>query len=319
MTGGSSMKRNDFQCLALLLFMLLPVIPVGAQDRIPGQPMADTPLSYPKQTEEFHRPARLMEVRNSMPASFKNTAENVIVDTAHSLTPFFEKLKKLREPVRIVHIGDSHIRGRVFSGQVRSDFERDFGHEATLPDTITYWSGGLAKETGLPGVVCHSIGINGAACLNFTNPMQAREIANLKPDLIIVSFGTNESHGRGYSISEHDSQMNNLVCLLKEYCPDAAFLFTTPPGSYVRYRRKRSINPRTEQAAKTITAYAGRNKMAYWDMYTIVGGRKSACLNWTNNNLMQRDRIHFTADGYRIQGNLLYEALIKAYNDYVAN
>lgn len=319
MTGGNSMKQNNFQCFILLLLMFLSVIPVWAQDRVPEQSMADTPLSYPKQVEEYHRPARLIGVRNSMPASFKNTTENVIVDTTHSLVPFFGKLKRMREPVRIVHIGDSHIRGHVLSGQVRTDFERDFGHEATLPDTVTYWSSGLAKETGLPGVVYHSIGINGATCVNFTNPMQAQEIANLKPDLIIVSFGTNESHGRGYSVSEHDRQMDSLISLLKEYCPNAVFLFTTPPGSYVRYRRKRSINPRTEQAVKTITSYAARNNMAYWNMYNIVGGRKSACLNWTGNNLMQRDRIHYTVDGYRIQGNLLYEALIKAYNDYVAN
>ena len=149
--------------------------------------------------------------------------------------------------------------------------------------------------------------------------MQAQEIASLHPDLIIVSFGTNESHGRGYKAAEHTRQINELVRLLKEYCPNTAFLLTTPPGSYLRYRRKYSINPRTEQAAMTITDYAKQNNLAYWDLYNIVGGRKSACLNWTNNHLMQRDHIHYNADGYRLQGNLLYEALIKAYNDYVAN
>lgn len=319
MTGDSSMKQSNFHGLAMMLLAFLLTVPMHAQDRLPKQLIADAPMCYPHRAKEYRHAMQPIEVYNPMPDTFKNTKSNVIADAAFSLVSFFEKLRTLITPVRIVHIGDSHIRGHVFSGQVRSNLERDFGHEATLPDTITYWSDGLAKETGLPGIVYHAVGINGATCVSFTNPMQAQEICNLKPDLIIVSFGTNESHGRGYNAGEHTRQLDSLISLLKVYCPNAAFLFTTPAGSYVRYRRKFSINPRTEQAVKTITDYAGRNKMAYWDMYNIVGGRKSACLNWTNNHFMQRDRIHYTADGYRLQGNLLYEALIKAYNDYVAN
>jgi hypothetical protein len=32
---------------------------------------------------------------------------------------------------------------------------------------------------------------------------------------------------------------------------------------------------------------------------------------------MQRDQVHYTHEGYRVQGNLLAEALLKAYNSYV--
>lgn len=302
-----------------LLILFLYAVSIQAQDRIPHRSLTDVPLKRSRQASEFHRTIQPMKVHNSMPSSFKNVKENVVVDATHCLIPFFEKLKNMQTPVRIVHIGDSHIRGHVLTAQVRADFERDFGSEATYSDTITYRTSGLAKETGVPGVVYHSIGINGATSLNFTNAMQAQEIAGLKPDLIIVSFGTNESHGRNYNAGVHTRQMDDLVRLLKEYNPNTLFLFTTPPASYVRYRRKRSINPRTELTAKTITDYAKQNGMAYWDMYNIVGGRKNACLNWTGNNLMQRDRIHYTADGYRIQGNLLYEAIIKAYNNYVAH
>ena len=33
--------------------------------------------------------------------------------------------------------------------------------------------------------------------------------------------------------------------------------------------------------------------------------------------LSARDRIHFNVKGYELQGNLLYDAIIKGYNDYV--
>jgi hypothetical protein len=32
---------------------------------------------------------------------------------------------------------------------------------------------------------------------------------------------------------------------------------------------------------------------------------------------MKGDRIHFTAAGYTLQGNLLSQAMIKAYNQYI--
>lgn len=53
-------------------------------------------------------------------------------------------------------------------------------------------------------------------------------------------------------------------------------------------------------------------------MYNIVGGKTDACRNWTKHYMLRADGIHFTPDGYRLQGNLLHQALIKAYNEYVA-
>jgi membrane associated rhomboid family serine protease len=50
----------------------------------------------------------------------------------------------------------------------------------------------------------------------------------------------------------------------------------------------------------------------------FVGGRQRACLNWNAAKMYQRDKIHFTREGYTLQGLLLHEAFIKAYNNYVA-
>ena len=145
-----------------------------------------------------------------------------------------------------------------------------------------------------------------------------KEITSLHPDLIIVSFGTNEAHSRRYLAQAHKMQIGRLLGMLKAACPEAAFLLTTPPGAYVGRRRARTINPRTVTAARIIKEYAQENKMAVWDMYNIVGGKTDACRNWTKHHMLRADGIHFTPDGYRLQGNLLHQALIKAYNEYVA-
>ncbi len=221
-------------------------------------------------------------------------------------------------PVRIVHIGDSHVRGHLYPLITRRGLEHDFGAEAVYPDVISYRTGGLAHETGEPGIVYHMIGINGATSVTFSDDEKIKEIASLHPDLIIVSFGTNEAHSRRYLAQAHKMQIGRLLGMLKAACPEAAFLLTTPPGAYVGRRRARTINPRTVTAARIIKEYAQENKMAVWDMYNIVGGKTDACRNWTKHHMLRADGIHFTPDGYRLQGNLLHQALIKAYNEYVA-
>ena len=55
------------------------------------------------------------------------------------------------------------------------------------------------------------------------------------------------------------------------------------------------------------------------DMYDVVGGKRRACVNWTEAKLMRPDHVHYLPEGYILQGNLLYQALINAYNDYVSH
>lgn len=74
-------------------------------------------------------------------------------------------------------------------------------------------------------------GVNGATCLTFTHPDRIAEIAALKPELLILSFGTNESHNRRYNINVHYNQMDELVKLLRDSLPNVPILLTTPPGS----------------------------------------------------------------------------------------
>lgn len=94
--------------------------------------------------------------------------------------------------------------------------------------------------------------------------------------------------------------MDNLLEELKKGCPQAVYLLTTPPGAYVRNGRRgaRVINPRTKLVVKTELDYAASRKLAIWDMYHVVGGERYACLNWSNGNYFQRDKIHFTQEGY---------------------
>lgn len=285
-------------------------------------------------TTLYVRVDTLVSVGNSMPNSFVHTKENKITrDTL--LYPFFEKLMDRKTQARIVHIGDSHLRGHIWPVVLRHRLEEAWGAQAVEPDEIEYKTSALAKETGKPGLVYHAMGKNGATSYYYCDSTRIETIKSLKPDMIIVSFGTNEAHVRTYKKENHRKNLTELLTRLNEACPDATILLTTPPGAYYttkiahtktvknkkgKYIKKRyytyntTVNVNTPASVKTIKEIAQEQNLALWDQYEIVGGETNACTNWTKANLMKADKVHFTPNGYKVQGLLLGEALLKAYN-----
>ena len=120
--------------------------------------------------------------------------------------------------------------------------------------------------------------------------------------------------------------------MLRGVLPEATFLFTTPPGDYlkqvyVNYRstgrggkRRRLVrsafrpNPMNGRCAACITAFARDHGLASWDLYNICGG-EAAVRNWIAAGLMRPDRVHYEPQGYTIQGKLLAEALLRCFEN----
>lgn len=291
----------------------------NAQDRLPKQADIARKWSAIQRTTDISQLMRQLSVGKAMPSVFRSTSANVLVDPKHTLDPIWAKLGSTSQITRIVHIGDSHIRGHVLAYEVRTLLEQDFGSRAVEPIPVSYQTSGLAIETAAPGPVYHILGINGATCSTFVTPEHLTQISDLHPDLIIFSFGTNEANVRNYDSVGHMAELSSLCDSLQAYCPTAKLLLTTPPGAYYKVsRRNRIPNPHTEAVVRTQLEFAHDRGLAYWDLYHIVGGQAMACRNWQSVGAYRSDLIHFTHEGYRLQGRLLREALVKAYNDYVA-
>lgn len=172
---------------------------------------------------------------------------------------------------------------------------------------------GILLENELSGVVYHSIGVNGGKFSDFVRARYfARQLADLNPDLIILSFGTNEAQGK-LSPKFIYQQMDDLVNQLQRYAPNAYLLFTTPADSYLKGR---GFNPYMEQVSATIRHYAQDNHFAVWDLFHLSGGEHSAQV-WKSAGLMASDSVHYSKVGYAAQGKLFYQSLIQAYNDFV--
>ena len=100
------------------VFFVLSVICVcyaPAQDLIPETLKPQLPLSFNAEQPWIFHYVRPVELEEYIPGKFKGMKPNEIYDPSGSLEPFFEKLSMQMSSkngvVRIVHIGDSHVRG----------------------------------------------------------------------------------------------------------------------------------------------------------------------------------------------------------------
>ncbi len=315
------MKRNSLfhRCAALCCILTLCLC-CAAQDVLPHRLNADGGATVPQAPDSCAElpPLRSLafETANSMPSSFRNRKENVVANAA-ALRPAFDIVLRGERPLRVLHLGDSHVAGKAFPNAVEQTLRTAFRKTEVMPDD------------GTDGLVFTAIGSNGATSERFLSESYRERIAATQADLVIVSLGTNEAHGMGYIESVHEQQLSVFLDMLRSVLPEATFLFTTPPGDYlkqvyVNYRnmgrggkRRRVVrsalrpNPMNSRCAACITAFARDHGLAFWDLYNICGG-EAAVRNWIAAGLMRPDRVHFEPQGYAIQGKLLAEALLQA-------
>ena len=168
-------------------------------------------------------------------------------------------------------------------------------------------------ENGQPGILYHSTGINGAKYSDYNKPtLFTNQIKFLNPKLIVVSLGTNESFKPDYDSIHFYLTIDSLVSKLKLEMPNSIILLTTPACTY-KFNKK---NSNLLSVSRTIVHYAINNQLPYWDLFEITGGENSA-INWKKSLLLSRDGVHFTKNGYILQGHLFVLAFLKGYNQYV--
>jgi hypothetical protein len=172
---------------------------------------------------------------------------------------------------------------------------------------------GCSLENNNEGIVYHSVGINGAKYADYNKPNDfTNQLVNIKPNLIILSLGTNESFQVDFDTLNFRLTIDSLVQKIKKTNPNTSILLTTPACSFKNKKKNNNLNLVT----KTIIDYATKNDLPYWNLFDITGGENSA-INWKKNLLLSNDGVHYTKNGYILQGNLFVLAFLKGYNQYV--
>jgi len=175
---------------------------------------------------------------------------------------------------------------------------------------------GINLEDNLAsGIVYTDAGISGASFVSFLKcNILGKQLSVIKPDLVIISIGTNDTYVKNFNPERYRRHYLQFVEIIKKTVPNVAILMTVPNDCYFH---KREPLKYTQDAENVILKLAKEQNCGVWNLYKIMGAYNSSYL-WHKDKLMQNDLIHFTKKGYIIKGELMFDALLKAYDEHVA-
>lgn len=205
------------------------------------------------------------------------------------------------------------------------DFENDryyfFNFDHSVKDFTLYFPcskgdtfvvNGILLKNGRPGITLSSIGVNGAQtssylrCKNLTRDMEL-----LRPDLVIFNIGVNDAYGDRFDSVAFKNNYLKLVARIREASPDCAFIFVTNNDTWKKGKKKRYyVNKTGPMVQDVMYRLADLTGGAVWDQFAVMGGLKSMD-TWRKKGLAQKDRVHFTAAGYNLMGDLFWDAFIR--------
>jgi lysophospholipase L1-like esterase len=191
--------------------------------------------------------------------------------------------------------------------------------------TFRFESSGNAEVLGVcfdcnDGIAVDNVPLRGSSGLDFTkmNKDYLREqIKQMNVRLMILQFGVNIVPYVLNDYSFYEKQLLSQLKYLKSISPDLDILVVgvsdmsrSRSGSYESYPNVVKIR----NAQKNAAFKAG---CAFWDLYEAMGGENSM-ISWVRNrpSLASPDYIHFNDKGATFVGEMLYDALMKSYDDY---
>jgi lysophospholipase L1-like esterase len=190
------------------------------------------------------------------------------------------------------------------------------GFKISFPttDTIQFYGASLEKKN-TAGVIYHAIGANGAKYSDYNKtPLFWKQLNLLKADCYVVSMGTNEAQDQNLTAENFISEVKKMVANLKLVSPDACVILTTPPVSYFR---KIKPNPKLQVITQAMVDYCSQNNLTCWDLFAISNGMKGT-QKWKKTKLLRPDLVHFSKDGYGLQGQLFVNAFAKTWNAFLS-
>ncbi len=204
----------------------------------------------------------------------------------------------------------------------------------------------LNIEKSNPGILLDSVGISGATqsvIERWDASIVDWELKNTAPDLIIFAYGTNEGFAPDVKPDSYEVSFAAVIDRLKQSAPMASILIVGPPDGE---KQPQGCGPSPlcigEEVARTNHRGGGRcawippsglalirqaqkhlaiqNNYGFWDWSRVMGG-SCGTHRWAQMMppLARPDHIHFTADGYLIAGDALFDDLMGQYKIYKQN
>jgi lysophospholipase L1-like esterase len=169
---------------------------------------------------------------------------------------------------------------------------------------------GLTFMNEEPGASYSAIGVNGASLSTYIeNERFEEQLCLYPPDYFAFSVGTNDANipSSKFDPMVYQTNLEQMILKVIRCNPDCALLLTVPNDAY--YQQKYP-NPNLEKVRESIYFLAQKYKACVWDLFMIMGGSGSS-RTWLDAGLMQADLVHFSNLGYRVKGQLYFDAFLK--------
>ena len=177
--------------------------------------------------------------------------------------------------------------------------------------------GATAQETApaspAPRIRYKAFGISGKTLAYFAaDPLFLAELRQEKPDLLLVTLGTNDAFG-SLTAPQIAARIDHFLAAVRSAAPQTAVLMTGPPDAAYRDGK---VNPYIAVVSEVMRSSAPRLGYAFWDLQRVMGG--SGSINsWYGSGAVRPDKVHFTARGYRYQADLFTRAFCKVVDSYL--
>ncbi|MBQ9411021.1 MAG: hypothetical protein IJU21_05375 [Bacteroidales bacterium] len=172
----------------------------------------------------------------------------------------------------------------------------------------SYTLRGLYLDRTGGGLTYSEAGINGASSSSWARcALWVDDLRRVMPDLVIFSIGINDIQGREFDPRRFKEHYRYLLRQVRDVNPRCAVLFSGINDSYFKGKY---VNPHTPDVEQAFRELAAEFDGVFWDMYEVMGGAGSSD-TWREAGLMQQDRVHFTPAGYRLIGDLLFDAIMQ--------
>jgi lysophospholipase L1-like esterase len=181
---------------------------------------------------------------------------------------------------------------------------------------------GVALETDGRGVQYDSLGVNGAfigLLAHYIDEQHwAEQLRHRRPDLVVIGYGANESQFERLPMDQYEKDTREVIRRIRSALPDVSILFVGPMDRGERGAGGKVVTrPMIKKLIASQRRIAAENECAFFDTFTAMGGEGTVA-KWreARPRLMGGDFTHPTAQGSEIVGTLIYDAMMRAYEQY---
>ncbi len=173
-----------------------------------------------------------------------------------------------------------------------------------------------------PGISYSSLGLNGAyislLVKMFNGSHWQRELRHVKPNLVVINYGTNESVYAEFVDKAFEKELRATIARVQAALPDASILVMSPMD---RGKRDSSGAINTVPALHRVVTIEQRVAadlgVGFFNTFDAMGG-PGTMGRWyqAEPRLVNADFIHPMPQGAKIVGTLLYTALTTGYQKF---